>query len=274
MGGHLFQGDHKPWHLGNAVSQDAPCLQTVASGEYCFPRCPLFANCGILGVLFSKMPLMCEQRIPFSLSLLALIHVWPQFALFEMQLAKFNAYRPESTLYILKPLPHPGCSYLHGIIRAHQVGWELHRACCTHPWNCWNSNHTLMRVGGDHVCCSPRPRLRRINAVGVGFFLKPTEYSSSHLVRDISIGASIERLLNTCSSESTNLPSYTETSIGYCTHLPPHGSTWTDRQQSDLHCIWHILLRVICLLSIAYLSVAHIFLNIPPGPWEPGEIIV
>ena len=29
-----------------------------------------------------------------------------------------------------------------------------------------------MKVGGDHVGCTPRPRLRRINAVGVGKWFK------------------------------------------------------------------------------------------------------
>ena len=45
----------KPWHFGSTVFQNAPCSETMAFWEYCFPECSLFTNHGILGVLFSRM---------------------------------------------------------------------------------------------------------------------------------------------------------------------------------------------------------------------------
>ena len=51
-----LHSDHKPWHSGSTIFQNAPCLETMEFWEYCFSECPLFGNHGILGVLFFRMP--------------------------------------------------------------------------------------------------------------------------------------------------------------------------------------------------------------------------
>ena len=52
----------KPWHFGSTVFQNAPCSQTMAFWEYCFPECSLFVYYKSGGILEKMPPSKKEQN--------------------------------------------------------------------------------------------------------------------------------------------------------------------------------------------------------------------
>ena len=52
----------KPWHFGSTLFQNAPCSETMAFWEYCFPECSLFVYYKSGGILEKLPPSKKEQN--------------------------------------------------------------------------------------------------------------------------------------------------------------------------------------------------------------------